>query len=193
MKSLREYLTENKKVYNFKIKIAGDVPEKFEENLKKKLARVDVITFEKMKTTPVQKAPLDFPLISNAEVTIFNVVLEYPITAPEIVNDIKELGLSEEYFLVRGSDEPVEYDHLIPKDHKGEAILDDPDYKTDETAIEQENLAGPEFNKTFLADLAKAAADRKKELDNPTDPNVLSSHSKEKADKAGQKSAIGSK
>jgi hypothetical protein len=34
MKTFKEYLTESKKVYNFKIKVAGDLPEDFEKNLK---------------------------------------------------------------------------------------------------------------------------------------------------------------
>jgi len=42
MKTFKEYLTESKKVYSFKIKVAGEVPEKFEENLK---SRLDAVTF----------------------------------------------------------------------------------------------------------------------------------------------------
>ena len=33
MKTFKEYLVENKKIYSFKIKVAGDVPEKFQEAL----------------------------------------------------------------------------------------------------------------------------------------------------------------
>ena len=61
MKTFKEYLVENKKVYNFKIKIAGDLPENFEKNLKEKLDRCGVMTFEKVKTTAIQALPLDFP------------------------------------------------------------------------------------------------------------------------------------
>jgi len=195
MKTLNEYLTENKKVYSFKIKIAGEVPKDFEADVKQSLQRVNVLTFEKVKTTPIQKTPLDFPELSNAEVTIYNVILEYPITAPEIIKDIKDTGLDEEYFRVRGASEPSEVDELMKQDHEGEAILNDPDYKSDNTEIKQEELAGPEFNKGFLQDLAIAADERKKALGEPckNDPDVLGSHEAEKIDKAGVKSAIGSK
>lgn len=194
-KTLKEYLAESKHVYSFKVKIAGDIPENFVEDVKKGLEKVNVLVFEKMKSTPVQKQPVDFPELTNLEVTTYNVVLEYPIIAPEIVNIIKETGLSEDYFRVRGSDEPQEYEQVMTQQHEGDAVLDDPDYKTDETAIEPELLAGPEYNTSFLADLAKAAAERKKELgdQDKNDPDVLGSHNKEKADKAGVKSAIGSK
>lgn len=193
-KTLREYLAENKKVYSFKIKIAGDIPENFEKDVKSGLEKVTVLVFDKLKSTPIQKQPLDFPEITNVEVTSYNVVLEYPITSPEIINIIKETGLSEEYFRVRGSEEPQEYEEFMTQQHEDEAVLDDPDYKSDDTEIGQELLAGPEFNKTFLADLEKAAKERKKELgQDGGDPDVLGAHEKEKIDKAGVKSAIGSK
>lgn len=193
-KTLKEYLAESKKVYSFKVKLAGDIPDNFVEDVKKGLEKVNVLVFEKVKSTPVQKQPVDFPELTNLEVTSYNVVLEYPITAPEITNIIKETGLKEDYFIVRGSEEPQEYEQMMTQQHDGDAVLDDPDYKTDNTEIQQEILAGPEYNKSFLADLAKAAAERKKELgQDKGDPDVLGSQSKEKADKAGVKSAIGSK
>ena len=62
MKTLKEYLTESKKVYDFKVKVAGDVPESFQENLKTALERCKVLKLEKISTTPIQSLPLDFPL-----------------------------------------------------------------------------------------------------------------------------------
>ena len=195
MKTLKTYLAENKKVYSFKIKVAKDVPENFEEDIKKGLAKVNVLTFEKLKTTPIQSTPPDFPTISNAEVTIYNVVLEYPITAPEIVNIVTDVtNVDEDHLQVRGSSEPSEWQEQMTTDHEDKAILDDPDYKEDNTEIDQKDLAGEEFNKSFLADLATAAKEREKSLGNTEkNPDVLGTHDKEKADKAGAKSTIGSK
>ena len=34
MKTFKEYLAESKKVYSFKVKVAGELPEKFQETLK---------------------------------------------------------------------------------------------------------------------------------------------------------------
>ena len=108
MKTLKEYLTESKKVYSFKIKVAGELPESFQENLKTSLERCKVAKLEKISTTPIQSLPLDFPTMSNCEVHIFEVTCEYPITSPEISSDIKSLGIVEDRFRVRGSDEPSE-------------------------------------------------------------------------------------
>lgn len=190
MIKLREYLAENKKVYSFNIKVAGEVPAGFVEDVKKKVAKYEVASFEKLKSTPIQKELSEFPNVSNAEVTTFNIVLEYPITSPELTNCIKEIGLNEEYFLVRGSSEPGEIDEKTKQDSKGEVLLTKKELE--EPAEKAKDLAGPEFNKGFLADLAKAAEERKKELNNPTDPDVLGTHAKESKESGG-KSPIGSK
>ena len=54
MKSFKEYLTESKKVYSFKVKVAGEVPEKFQEGLKTRLGRCGAIKVDKLTTTPIQ-------------------------------------------------------------------------------------------------------------------------------------------
>ena len=190
MKSLKDYLTESKKAYSFKIKVAGELPENFHENLKKSLVKHNIITFEKM-TTPIQEAPLDFPELANKEVTIFDLAVEYPITGPEISNHIKDMGMSEECFRVRGSAEPSEYDQLLTPDGES-TLLDDPYYKESENAKHRDYF-GDEFNKDFLKELAKAAQERKKELgQDKGDQDVLSSSPKIETNKEGVKSAMGS-
>lgn len=192
-KTLNEYLTESKKVYSFKIKLAGDVPKEFEKEIKERLERCKVVSFDKSKTTPIQKELPEFPTLSNVEVTIYNVVLEYPITSPEIGSDIEAIGVPAEYFKVQGSSEPGLIDPMLTPKPTGEALLDDPDYK-EANEVPVAELAGEEYNQTFLQDLASAAKEREKTLGHDkTDPDVLSTHSKGKEDKVGTKSAIGSK
>jgi hypothetical protein len=189
MKTFKEYLTESKKVYSFKIKVAGDLPEKFEENLKTKLERCKVLTFEKVSTTPVQALPLDFPTLTNKEVHIFNVVFEYPVTSPEIVEDVKAVGVDEAYLRVRNSGEPTE----VEQETMGEilnpdGLLTDSEYKEQgPSKVKHKDYFGAEFNKSFLKDLEKAAKTRKK--DNGEGEYKLP---KGKTDKAGTKSALGS-
>jgi len=192
MKTFKEYLTENKKVYSFKVKVAGDLPENFQDDFKKSLEKYNVITLDKM-TTPVQESPLDFPEKTNKEINIFDLVLEYPITAPEIANFLKEMNISEECFRVRGSSEPREYEHMITaKDSEAGALLDDPYYK-ETTDIKHKDYFGADFNKNFLKELAKLAKERNKELGtDKAKPNVLGEAPKLKTDKVGAKSAIGS-
>lgn len=189
MKTFKDYLTESKKVYSFKVKVAGEIPESFEERLKERLGRCKVVTFEKVTTTPVQKVPLDFPTLTNKEVTIYEVITEYPITAPEISKDIKDLGMMEECFRVRGSAEPTEQEQALMDDEdtkKIDALLSDATYK-ESTNAKHKDYFGDDFNKGFLKDLAKAAKDRNKE-----EGKGEYKLPKAKTDKAGTKSALGS-
>jgi hypothetical protein len=188
MKTFKEYLTESKKIYSFKIKVAGELPEKFQEGLKARLDRCKVVTMEKIATTPIQKLPLDFPGMENKEVTVFEVVCEYPITSPEIAVDIKNMGLDEDCFRVRGSSEPTEVEQILAdSEPSGEALLDENDLDKGNGKIKHKDYFGDDFNKGFLKDLAKAAKDRKKD-------GVQTEYKlpKAKEDKAGAKSALGS-
>ncbi len=188
MKTFKDYLAESKKVYSFKIKVAGELPENFQENLKNHLDRCKVITLEKITTTPVQKLPLDFPTLENKEVTVFEVVCEYPITGPEIVSSIKDIGLTEDCFRVRGSGEPSELDQLIlDNEPTGEALLNDSQYK-ESSNVKHKEYFGDDFNKSFLKDLEKSSKTRKKE-------GMQAEYKlpKTKTDKAGTSSPIGAK
>lgn len=190
MKTFKEYLTESKKVYGFKIKVAGEVPEDFQENLKNRVARCGIVTFEKLKTTPIQEAPLDFPEARNSEVTVFDFVCEYPITSPEISQEILEMGVEASKFKVRNSLEPTEIDQELMDDQREGSLLDDETY-AESPNVEHKDYFGDEFNKGFLADLAKAAQERKKELgQDSTDADVLEATDKE--GKTGKDSPVGS-
>jgi hypothetical protein len=188
MKTLQEYLSESKKVYNFKVKVAGELPEDFQGNLKTALDRCNCIKLEKLSTTPIQALPLDFPSMKNCEVHIFEVICEYPITAPEIISDVKSLGIDESQFRVRNSSEATEYEQavageLLAKD----GLLNTPNYN-EATNAKHKDYFGDDFNKGFLKDLEKSAKQRKKDSTGPNEYKLP----KTKLDKAGNKSAVGS-
>lgn len=188
MKTFKEYLAESKKVYPFKIKVAGDLPEGFEAKLKQQLDRCGVMTFENLGTTPIQKFPLDFPEMTNKEVTVFEVVCSYPITAPEIVNHVKSLGMAEACFRVRNSGDATEIEQaVLDQEPSGEALLNDGQYK-EATNVKHKEYFGDDFNKGFLKDLEKAAKERKK-----AGAGAEYKLPKAKEDKSGTASAIGSK
>jgi hypothetical protein len=188
MKTFRDYLTESKKVYSFKVKVAGELPESFQKNLKTHLAACGVMTLEKISTTPIQESPMDFPELKNAEVHIFEVVLEYPTTSPQLTVAIKELGLEECCFRVRGSGEPTEQEQALANaEPSGEALLDEMDLDKAATKIKHKDYFGNDFNRGFLKDLEKTAKTRKKE--SGQEEYKLP---KQKQDKVGAKSAIGS-
>jgi hypothetical protein len=192
MKSFKEYLAESKKSYGFKIKVAGDLPENFKEDLKARLDRCGVSTM-KESSTPIQSVPLDFPEMKNVKVNVFDIICDYPITAPEIESELKEMGMDPCCYRVRGAGEPSEVEQVQSvEEPSGQALLNDSTY-SEAGKIKHKDYFGDDFNKGFLKDLEKAAKARKKELGHDkAKPDVLGSAPKVKTDKAGAKSAMGS-
>ena len=183
MKTFKEYLTENKKVYPFRIKVAGSLPEGFAGKVKEYLGYCKANLVEKSKT-PIQSQPLDFPDLSNIEVHVFEVVCEYPTTAPQIVERIKCL-VPESHLRVRNGGDPAEAEHAnFDLEGSGESILEEPEIKD---KIKVKDYFGDEFNKNFLKDLNKTAKERAKE-----EGKGEYKLPKAKQDKAGAKSAMGS-
>ena len=184
MKTFKEYLAESKKSYNFKIKVAGDLPGDFQADLKTSLERCKVMKMEKISTTPIQALPMDFPTMKNCEVHVFEVMCEYPITSPEIAVDVKALGLDEGSFRVRGSDESSETAETEILNADG--LLTDSQYK-EGTNVKHKDFFGDDFNKSFLKDLSKVAKQQKKD-----NGQIEYKLPKAKIDKTGVKSALGS-
>lgn len=84
MKSLRHYLTESARTYNYTIKILGDCDSKFFDMFKHNLSKFDPVKIEEPKTTPIQKNPFGFPEAENDSVSIMKVEFRYPATEPMI-------------------------------------------------------------------------------------------------------------
>ena len=155
MKSFKEHLTESKKKYDFRIKIAGEMTTEQEDNMKRLLGRFTVDNtlsgFKKSKT-PIQALPLDFPQVKNCEVNIYEVVLDYPTTQFELTEYLAaELGVNKQHLVVRSPNEPTEeYQNVQPK--REGALLTDPDYKESPNA-KMEDYYGDKYNSGFVKEL----------------------------------------
>ena len=186
MKTFKEYLSESKKTYGFRIKVAGPLPEGFEEKAKSKMGKYGCGKFEKVTTTPIQKTALEFLDLTNIEVTVFECECSYPVTPQQVQVDVHEsTGISNTHLRVRNVNDPFE--QAEPVEPTGKALLNDSELKDAEKIKHKENF-GNEFTASFLKDIAKANKERSKEANQgeykmPKAP---------KQDKAGTKSAIGS-
>ena len=118
MRSLSEILTESKKTYPFKIGVAGEVPEHFEEHLKTCLEKYKVLNISAGKKTPIQERPLDFPQLQNMEVMYYEVEVQYPTTTQVLQEYIgKCCDVHQSHIIVRSPNEPQE-EYQEPKDDK---------------------------------------------------------------------------
>lgn len=152
MKTFTQYLSESTKKYDFRVKVAGEFTTEQEATLKSLLSKYAVSGFKKTGTTPIQSLPLDFPQVKNCEVTIYEVVLDYPATQQELTEYLgAELGVGKQHLVVRSPNEHTEeYQHVEPK--REGALLDDPDYK--EAGNPQfEDYYGDKYNSGFVKEL----------------------------------------
>jgi len=92
MKSLKHYITESVKTYNYTIKIAGDLDKNFLDMFKFNLKKFDPIRISEPVTTPIQKDPFGFPELVNQSITIIKADFRYPATEPMIQQIAQLLG-----------------------------------------------------------------------------------------------------
>jgi hypothetical protein len=152
MKSFKEYLAESKKTYSFRVKVAGDVSADQEKAMESLLSKFEISSFKKSGKTPIQAVPLDFPKLTNKEVNIYEVILDYPATQFELTEYLAtELQINKECIVVRRPGEPYEeYQHPV-KERSG-ALLTDSEYKEAEK-INGEDFYGDKYNSGFVKEL----------------------------------------
>jgi hypothetical protein len=167
MKPFSHYLYESKvvKQYSFKIKVAGDLPEQFDKNLRTVLEKYGCLSMNKS-STPVQKLPLDFPMLENTTVHIYEVNFEYPVISPELRKYVGEtLGIDDSKIVVRTEYEPTEeYQKLMddrdniatyPRNGKYDIMLMDPDMGDAQSEKDTQNMVGEKHMMNFLKELSK--------------------------------------
>jgi|13_taG_2_1085334.scaffolds.fasta_scaffold00500_6 hypothetical protein len=141
MKSFTEYLTESKKAYPFKIAIAGELPDGFNDHLKTCLERFKVSNITTGKKTPIQERPLDFPNLHNMEVTHFEAELTYPTTAQVLGEYLDSCcDCPAGHIVVRGEGDPLE-------DAQGTPVPD-----TYEVKLTQEDMGGESAQESVAGD-----------------------------------------
>ena len=155
MKSFTAYLTESKKQYDFRIKIAGDMTSEQEDTMKRLLGRFtneNTLTGFKKSKTPIQAVPLDFPQVKNCEVNIYEVTLDFPTTPFELTEYLAvELGIGKQNLVVRRPGEPSE-EYQMPVEKREGALLLDPDYK-EAGSPQFEDYYGDKYNTGFVKEL----------------------------------------
>lgn len=153
MKSFRDILTESKKTYTFKIGVAGELPEGFQDRMETALKKFGLIDISAGKKTPIQEQPLDFPQLQNMEVTYFETNLEYP-TTPQVLQEYlgNACSVSKGHILVRSPNEPREEYQATQENEIYEPILT----KTDLGGESGQKSVGENRVMELLKELEKA-------------------------------------
>lgn len=157
MSTFKEYLAESKKVYNFKVKIAGDVDKRISEQIKTALSKFDCTSVSKPKRTPITETPLDFPDQKHTHVNIFDVSCNYPTTSEELGIVISEkTKISACCIKVRNEFQNAEGENNVNAFKRigtqGEALLNKP-----LEDVNGQDLVGEKKMLSFLKELGKTS------------------------------------
>jgi hypothetical protein len=154
MKSFKEYLTESKKTYTFKVKIAGDCPDNCTDAIKRALSEFEVATVSAGKRTPITASHTEFPNHKNIAVSLFDVITNYPATSRQVLDKIAEglrIPATNILALTELEQQEVELNHAN-LDKSGQALLTK--HELEDTPGAQK-LVGEEHKLNFLKELSK--------------------------------------
>ena len=152
MKSFKQYLTENQKSYEFKIKLACNCPKDCASKLKGALAEFGVQSVSAGKSSPIQATHTEFPEHKNISVTIFDAVTSYPATSKQVLDKVAHL-LNIPQGDVRVHNEQEQAEIALNHEHDdptGEAIVG-----TDYEKVNHQDLVGEKRKFSLLKDLGK--------------------------------------
>ena len=185
MRSFTEILTESKKIYSFKIGVAGELPENFADKLETALNKYSVEKMTNGKKTPIQERPLDFPQLQNMEVTYYEVDVNYPTTTQVLQEYLgKCCGIDQSHIIVRNENDPREEYQEIRDDKPYEAMLTSEEMGGESA---QESVAG-----NRVMDLLKELESARKERDHDAAQGAPKGESNEADIKENNKAVIGS-
>ena len=173
MSTFKDYLSEAVKSYDYKIKVAG-APKDIDKNaLETALQKFDLAKMSAGKSTPIQSVPLDFPALSNEQVTIFDVTTNYP-ESPRVMHEYLSdiLRIPATHIVVRKPGEPTEQyqaDMETAKKSEYRTKLQDIEY-SDHGKIKPEDFHSKEANMSLLKELLK---DREENKDQPKEKSNI--------------------
>jgi hypothetical protein len=167
MSTFQQYLTESAKSYDYKIKVAGPLADGFSSKMETALQKFEVAKMSAGKKTPIMTMPLDFPQLSNEEVTIFDVTTNYPASPREMKEYLATyMNVSPALIVVRKPNEPSEeYQEqmTVAKTSEYKNKLQDIEYK-DAPKVNAEDFHSTQANMSLLKELLK---DREVNKDQP--------------------------
>ena len=173
MSTFTQYLTEAAKSYDYKVKVAGTIADDFKNRMETALQKFELAKMSAGKKTPIQSLPLDFPALSNEEVTIFDVTTNYPCS----VNVLKEyladyMNVNASMIVVRKPGEPTEeYQDQIADAGKSDFAnkLASVEEKFEKHPVKAEDHFGDKHNMSLMKELLKTRDRNLGEIEKGTD------------------------
>ena len=183
-----KYLNEAKKIYEFKIGVAGDLREGFADDLEQCLQKFSVASMSAGKKTPIQERPLDFPKKTNCEVTYWETGLNYPTTPQVLEEYIAQCCMCERSDIIVRTKEDIAHEYQDTKEENPyQSKLETEDMG------QQDPDAQKQMGNERVMELLKELETSRKEKTNDPIADVKPGETKDISDNIGTTSPIGSK
>ena len=123
MKSLKQFIVESQKTYEFKIKLACDSDDLDMDHIEQALASFDPVEISKPKSLPYQKSA-EFPNAAATQIQLITVVTTYPSTPEQIRSLIaNKCNVHESNIVIRTAAQDTEFENQQVVEPSGEAVL----------------------------------------------------------------------
>src|ERR1044072_1229027 len=172
---LKQYLTEAEKHYHLRLKTIVPLDDATMDRTGRFLGKFDPVSVSRPKRTILQKMPLDFPNVTEAEVYIVDMVFGLPVAPHVLRADIRKLlDAPESYVFVRTKNEPGEVegarmnalaDMALEAERRGlrpADLLSDSAYTE---ADHETGLFGTEYNMALVNYLTSVERERRKTVE----------------------------
>jgi hypothetical protein len=173
---IKQYLAESERQYHLRLKTIVPLDDDAMDRIEMTVAKYLPLFIGKPKKTIIQRQPLEFPNVRNAEIYIVDMSFGLP-AAPHVIRDDirKALNTTDEMVFVRTQAEPGELEterlnaladieaEAIRKGYTSAAVLDDPDYNED-NAGNHAAMFGNAYNAAFLSYLSTVQKERSDRL-----------------------------
>ena len=173
MSTFTQYLTEAAKSYDYKVKVAGMIADDFKNRMETALQKFELAKMSAGKKTPIQSVPLDFPRLSNEEVTIFDVTTNYPCSTNELTEYLADyMNINVSMIVVRKPGEPTEeYQDEMATAGKSDFAnkLASVEEKFEKHPVKGEDHFGDKHNMSLMKELLKTRDRNLGEIEKGTD------------------------
>lgn len=180
---LLDYIAETSRTYHFRIKTVVPLDDALMDRIEFAVAKYRPLDISRPKKTLLQKNPLDFINVENAEVYVIDLVTGLPASSYVMQQELRNaINCSEKYIVVRGDNEPIEIESEkldAEREMNAEAekdglrrdgLLNDPTYAGEGESAPGEEVYGDKYNMRLLDYLRMIQQTRTSEKREPANP-----------------------
>lgn len=159
MKSLKQYLAESEKTYEFKLRTVVEMSDEQLDKLERYLAKYNVESVSAPKKSILQKSPVGFGDYGPAEVHTLDIATRLAVTPHALHEEIaRATGVPMGVIRVHYASESVMLDEMEESEEtqdEGKSLLADANYKEAEK-VKAADHYGDAYNKKFVKNLPKS-------------------------------------